>query len=129
MSSRLISNWIISVAIAQIPEGMLTNLNDLYYEGTQGYYDVSFNLFFDYFLYHFKQNYVEAAPKIEKSLINWKMRQSIESACHMKCEDPNVEATRFPVESFDFSEDPEGRYLVHLLERTACLKNCYAGTN
>jgi len=72
----LISNWIISVAIAQIPEGMLTNLNDLYYEGTQGYYD---------------QNYVEAAPKIEKSLINWKMRQSIESACHMKCEDPNVE--------------------------------------
>ena len=55
------------------------------------------------------------------------MRQSIESACHMKCEDPNVDATRFPVESFDFSEDPEGRYLVHLLERTACLKNCYAG--
>ena len=41
MSSRLVSNWIITVAIAQIPEGMLTNLNDLYYEGTQGYYDVS----------------------------------------------------------------------------------------
>ena len=45
MSSRLVSNWIITVAIAQIPEGMLTNLNDLYYEGTQGYYDVSFILF------------------------------------------------------------------------------------
>ena len=44
MSSRLVSNWIITVAIAQIPEGMLTNLNDLYYEGTQGYYDVSLKL-------------------------------------------------------------------------------------
>ena len=46
MSSRLVSNWIITVAIAQIPEGMLTNLNDLYYEGTQGYYDVSLKMFY-----------------------------------------------------------------------------------
>ena len=55
------------------------------------------------------------------------MRQSIESACHLKCEEPNVDATRFPVEDFDFTEDVEGRYLIHLFERTACLKNCYAG--
>ena len=28
-------------AVAQVPEAMVTNLNEMYYEGTQAYYDVS----------------------------------------------------------------------------------------
>ena len=70
---------------------------------------------------------MEGIDALEKSLINWKIRQGIESACHIKCENPNVEATRFPTEEFNFENDPEGRYFVHLMERTVCIKNCVAG--
>ena len=55
------------------------------------------------------------------------MRQSIESSCQLKCEVPNVVATRFPVEDFNFDDDVEGKHMVHLLERATCLKNCNAG--
>ena len=74
-----------------------------------------------------KGKYMEGIDKLEKSLINWKIRQGIESACHIKCENPNVEATSFPTHKFNFENDPEGRYFVHVMERTVCYKNCVAG--
>ena len=35
---------LISFSMAQVPEAMVTNLNDMYYQGTQAYYDVSSSL-------------------------------------------------------------------------------------
>ena len=43
------------------------------------------------------------------------MRQSIESSCQLKCEVPNVVATRFPVENFDFDDDIEGRISLNFI--------------
>ena len=60
-------------------------------------------------------------------MVNWKMRQSIEASCQLQCENPNAVATRFPVDGFEFEEDSEGRYMVYLLERATCIKNCNAG--
>lgn len=40
---KCLLSWI-SVTVAQVPEAMVTNLNDMYYQGTQAYYDVSDNL-------------------------------------------------------------------------------------
>ena len=37
---KCLISWI-SFAMAQVPEAMVTNLNDMYYQGTQAYYDVS----------------------------------------------------------------------------------------
>ena len=123
---KCLLSWI-SVTVAQVPEAMVTNLNDMYFQGTQAYYDVSDNLSRTAFSTVAQAKHVEAAPIIEKSLVNWKMRQSIESSCQLKCEMPNVVATRFPVEDFNFDDDVEGKYMVHLLERATCLKNCNAG--
>ena len=47
----------------------------------------------------------------------------------LKCETPNVVATRFPVDQFDFEIENENKHIIHLLEKSTCLKNCYAGQN
>ena len=60
------------------------------------------------------------------------MRQGIESQCHTKCENSDVQATKFHDEglSIDWEnkyKDSETIHFVALLERTVCLKDCIAG--
>ena len=67
---------------------------------------------------------------MEKALINYKMRQGIESSCHAKCENPDVQATKFNDEGLNLNwnglEDSETLHFIRLLERTTCLKDCIA---
>jgi len=75
-------------------------------------------------------DFKSAIAELEKALINYKMRQGIESSCHSKCEYSDVQATKFDDEGLDLNwmgdEDVEDLHFIRLLERTTCLKDCFA---
>ena len=60
------------------------------------------------------------------------MRQGIESQCHNKCENADVQATKFDDEGLNIDwenkhRDAEAIHFISLMERTVCLKDCIAG--
>ena len=79
----------------------------------------------------FQKDYTTSIRELEKALINYKMRQGIESSCHTKCEYADVRATKLDDEGLELNwgtfEDSETLHFIRQLERATCLKDCIAG--